>query len=112
MTFEKYYDLIRSALECSDAEQFISEVGYPDWAPDDVYRFIDDLQNIYDVAHMTINDMRAAAGLTQRQLADRFDIPKRTIENWSIRSCPPYVRLMIADLLGLITVNRVAEAED
>lgn len=107
MTYKKYYDLIRDALEYSSAEQFISEVGYPEWAPDDVNRFINDLQNIYDVAHMTINDMRAAVGITQQQLSNRFCIPKRTVENWAARGCPSYIKLMLADLLGLVTVHRV-----
>lgn len=54
----------------------------------------------------TVREIRQAAGLTQAQLAARFGIPKRTIENWeatggSARACPEYIRKMMAELLGL-----------
>lgn len=42
---------------------------------------------------MTINELRAAAGMTQKQFAEYFGIPLRTIENWAggQRKCPPYL---------------------
>lgn len=107
MTYKQYYDLIRDALECSSAEQFIGELGYPDWASDDADRFAEDMKNIYTVAHMSIKKMREETGLTQQKLSERFAIPQRTVENWEARgSCPHYTRLMIADLLGLVKVVR------
>ena len=58
-------------------------------------------------APLTVREIRQAAGLTQAQLAARFGIPKRTIENWeaaggNARNCPEYVRRMMAECLGLI----------
>ena len=55
---------------------------------------------------LTVREIRQAAGMTQAQLAERFGIPKRTIENWeaagqNARACPEYVRRMMAELLGL-----------
>ena len=55
---------------------------------------------------LTVREIRQAAGLTQAQLAERFRIPKRTIENWeaagdNARTCPEYIRRMMAELLGL-----------
>lgn len=31
---------------------------------------------------MTIKEARTKAGLTQKEMAEMFGIPKRTIENW------------------------------
>lgn len=51
----------------------------------------------------SVRDIAAAASLNQRELAERFGIPRRTIEDWcrGIRQCPPYVRLMMQECLGL-----------
>lgn len=42
---------------------------------------------------MTINELRAAAGMTQKQFAACFGIPLRTVENWTggQRHCPTYL---------------------
>lgn len=53
---------------------------------------------------MTLREARLAAGLTQQQMSDQLEIPKRTIENWETgsRKCPPYVeRLVIKELLRI-----------
>ena len=42
---------------------------------------------------MTIKELRVAAGLTQARFAEKYKIPKRTLENWEegTRNPPPYV---------------------
>lgn len=42
---------------------------------------------------MTIKELRAKSGMTQKQFAAYFNIPKRSIENWEEghRKCPQYV---------------------
>ncbi len=53
---------------------------------------------------MTLKEARLVAGLTQQQMSERLEIPKRTIENWEagIRKCPAYVeRLVIKELLSI-----------
>lgn len=50
---------------------------------------------------MTLKEARLAAGLTQQQMSDLMEIPKRTIESWEagVRKCPPYVeRLVLKEL--------------
>lgn len=57
---------------------------------------------------MTLKEARLAAGLTQQQMADLMEIPKRSIENWEgdKSKCPHYVeRLIIAEL------QRIAESK-
>lgn len=47
---------------------------------------------------------RAAAGLTQQSMADRMEIPKRTVEDWERckSTPPPYVqRFVLNELEGL-----------
>lgn len=50
---------------------------------------------------MTIKDARLLAGITQRQMSDRLDIPVRSIENWEAgdRKPPAYVEKLIIDKL-------------
>lgn len=50
---------------------------------------------------MSLKEERLNAGLTQQQMAEIMQIPKRTIENWESgsRKCPPYVeRLVVKEL--------------
>lgn len=56
----------------------------------------------------SVRDIAAAAGLNQRELAERFGIPRRTVEDWcrGVRQCPPYVRLMMQECLGLYTPEK------
>lgn len=111
MTYETYRDLISAAVTAESEEMFISAPGWADWMDeygDDTDRLVSDMCNIYQVSHMTMLDLLSASGLTKAAFSRRFLIPLRTVENWvsGIRPCPIYVRLMIADLLGLVTVER------
>lgn len=65
---------------------------------------IADLENIWNVAHMSVNDVCKEAGLTQGQLAARFRIPKRIVEDWcrGVGKCFDYTRLMIVECLGAL----------
>ena len=45
--------------------------------------------------------LRREYGLTQSELAEKFDIPLRTVQNWESRKCCPcYVFHMIDNLLA------------
>jgi DNA-binding transcriptional regulator YiaG len=46
---------------------------------------------------MTIKEMRTAAEMTQQQLSEELQIPKRSIENWEggKRECPEYLLRLI-----------------
>ena len=48
--------------------------------------------------HMTIRELIAESGMTQRAFAEYFKIPQRTVEDWSrgVRQCPEYVTELIA----------------
>lgn len=57
---------------------------------------------------MTIKEARLLAGLTQQQLSDLFEIPKRSIENWEAgdRKPPAYVEKLIVDKLQQIADDK------
>lgn len=48
-------------------------------------------------------DLLKAIDLNQSECSRRFEIPLRTIAHWAAgdRECPPYVRLMMAELTGI-----------
>ena len=58
-----------------------------------------------DITDLGVRDFCTVANLSQSQLAVRFCIPKRTLEDWcrGISKCPDYIRLMIAECLGLLS---------
>lgn len=65
------------------------------------------LENIFEVAHMSMRDLRKKLGLTQAEFACRFCLPKRTVESWeSNRSARQYLVLAFAQVSGLLTVER------
>lgn len=102
-----FHDLFFDALS-ADRGDFIS-----DWALSSVWGdSTDDADlagrstlcgRIWDLAHLTIKDIRASTGLTQTAFGQRFLIPARTIGNWEdgTNICPHYTRLMLARLCGL-----------
>ena len=42
---------------------------------------------------MIIKELRAMSGMTQKEFAEYFNIPKRTVEDWDrgARKCPEYL---------------------
>lgn len=59
------------------------------------------LLDLHSKLTRSVGEIRAAAGLSQKQLAERFAIPVFTVRNWEARGrCSIYVRLMMAQLLG------------
>ena len=68
----------------------------------------DALGNIWDVAHLTVRDIRQHLGLTQAAFAERFCIPRRTVENWERKGghIPQYNILAYADITGMLKVVR------
>lgn len=107
MTDKLFYNLWLDALEQPNLEMYIGEYGYPDWfdeISEDVDEVVSTLTAIHRVAHMSIREMLTETDLTQGAFAVKFCIPLRTVENWATgkRSCPDYVRLLIARQLKLL----------
>ncbi len=103
-----YHTCLSEALNYSDRDAFVSDLVlssiWGDWAEEIPASRIDWLRQIWTAAHRSIKDICKDAGLTQRGLAERFNIPARTIGNWATgeRACPEYTRIMMQELLGLV----------
>lgn len=103
MTDKLFSAIYGAALESTDRDAFCS-----DWSLSSVFPGTSDpLQNfeicatVWDLAHLTVSDVRAHTGLTQAAFSTRFCLPLRTLQNWEYRSCPPYIVLMLARLTGM-----------
>lgn len=61
----------------------------------------------------SIREARLKAGLSQAQMAEIFEIPKRTIEDWDrgVRQCPHWAELLIIEKLERIAAERQTEKE-
>ena len=96
--------LLADAEDQPNLEYYIGEYGYPEFfdeISDDVDEIVKYLTEIHDIVHKPFRDILRDYGLTQKQFCQKFYIPRRTVENWSMntRSCPVYVRMMILTLL-------------
>ena len=111
--FKKIYtDAVRSDI--TDRDAFVS-----DWAlstiwddpadADPAQERLDEIGAVWDVAHLSVADIRAATGLTQVAFATRYCIPRRSVENWEsgVSRCPDYLRLLLAQAVGVY--NRAPE---
>lgn len=104
MTDKLFFSLFSSALSSFDRDAFVSVWGDAPDAGIPADR-IDLLARIWDAAHLTIRDIRQHTGLSQAAFATRYCIPTRTLEDWErgVRSCPDYLRLLLAQATGLYT---------
>ncbi len=114
MTDKQFYSIFSDALsnESASREAFVS-----DWALSSIWDDgqdipedrIAEIGDIWDVAHLTICDIRQHTGLSQAKFATRFCIPRRSIEDWEsgARKCPDYLRLLLAQTVGLYNDRRI-----
>lgn len=110
MTNKEYLTCLQAALECTDCDTYTSDMALSTiWgdAPDAPIppERLEALAGIYTAAHRTIKEISAAAGMSNRKMAERFAIPIRTMENWSTGKCECtlYLRLLMQEVLGLYT---------
>lgn len=113
MVDKQFHDIFSHAvsLPADGREAFLDywmhrgvEIEQDDIPNDINYNFylLDQLESIWDIAHLSVRDIRRHTGLTQRKFCDKFCIPYRSLEDWErgISKCPPYLRLMLAQLVG------------
>ena len=105
MTNKQFCAVYNDALSSTDRDAFASDWALSSiWGEDvDLVETASACAHIWDLAHLTIRDIRDHAGMTQQEFAERFCISRRTIEQWeSTRGNPaPYIILMLAELCGL-----------
>ena len=103
MTDKQFCTIFADALASPDRDAFVSDAWVAPADADIPADRLDMLGQLWDVAHLTIKDIRAHTGLSQAAFATRFCIPRRTVENWEsgTSSCPDYLRLLMAQSVGL-----------
>ena len=110
MTDKLFSALWAAALDCADRDAYVSDWVSSSTCGDDSAAEIpttriEMLGQLWDAAHLTIRDIRAHTNLSQAAFSVRYCIPCRTIENWESgdRKCPDYLRLLLAQAVGLYT---------
>jgi len=112
MTDKQFYTLYGEATNYPDPDAYASDVSLSLLDPDDPGQevdmaLVDQLRTLWHVANAPFKDLLALLGLNQTQCATRFCIPLRTVQGWALgeRQAPPYVRLMMAELTGIINLR-------
>lgn len=59
-----------------------------------------------EIMQLTFRAQLKAMHMTQSGCARRFRVPLRTLQGWALgeRECPIYIRLMMAEITGLLEV--------
>ena len=109
MTINQYHLALTEIENYTDRDAFVSDIALSSAFPEDadLTETVSELSMIWEAYHMTIRDLRTAAALSRCEFSRRFCIPIRTVENWectgpNARECPAYVRLLIAEAIGLM----------
>ena len=108
MTHEQFYEAVSEIVNYTDRDAYVSDLSLSSiWGDGaDLPAIADDVGRIWDAWHMSVKELRATTGLSQAAFGRRFLIPRRTIENWEStkvpNECPLYIRMLIADVLGLL----------
>lgn len=104
MTDKQFNVLYSDAINSGDRDAYVSDWALSSmWGDDSDPILLADLcGKVWDLAHLTVSDIRAHTGLTQAAFSERFLIPYRTLQNWEGRGgCAHYTILMLARLCGM-----------
>ncbi len=114
MTNEQLTLAFSEACNYTDEDAFVSDLALSAafLPPEDPDAQLDpalpeQLRRIWTVARAPFRELLGELGLTQSACSRRFAIPLRTVQGWTLgeRACPPYVRLMLAQLVGYVDHN-------
>lgn len=88
--YPDFLRLLADATECATLDQYMAECGGS--VPlDDMGNVVKLIETIYTLGHdgLTIKRISDVIGIPVRQIAIRYGIPQRTLENWSAGSRIP-----------------------
>lgn len=112
MTDKQIYRLYGEAANYTDPDAFASDAALSLLDPDDPDQEVNialagHLNELWHVANDPFKSLLERMGLNQTQCSTRFCIPYRTVQGWAgeTRSAPPYVRLMMAELTGVVRLR-------
>ena len=106
MKDKQFYLIYTEALASADRDAFVSDWSlssiFGDGCDDDLSSRAAQIAKIWDVAHMSVQELCSRSGIGQSELSRKFCIPLRTVQNWfgGQNRCPQYVVLMMSRLLS------------
>ncbi len=111
MTDTQFAACVREVPAYTDIDAYVSDLAlstiWGDAEEADIPAArIDQLRAIYSAVNRPIRAIVAASGLSQAAFAERYCIPRRTVENWctGANECPLYTRLLLQRAEGLLEV--------
>lgn len=112
MTDKQIYRLYGEAANYTDPDAFASDAALSLLDPDDPGQEVDmglfeQLCTLWHIANDSFRALLERMGINQSQCSRRFCIPLRTVQDWAgeRRQPPPYVRLMMAELTGIVRLR-------
>lgn len=112
MTDKQIYQLFGETANYADPDAFASDASLSLLDPDDPVQEVDmatfeQLRMLWHVANDPFRTLLERIGLGQTQCSTRFCINLRTVQHWANedRTCPPYIRLMMAELSGILRLR-------
>lgn len=112
MKNKQIYQYFGEATNYGDPDAFASDVALSLLDPEDPSKEIDtglyeQLRILWQVANAPFKELLENMGLNQTQCSIRFCIPRRTIQDWTgdRRTPPAYLRLMMAESIGLLQIR-------
>lgn len=111
MTDTQFHACVREVPAYADIDAYVSDMAlsfmWGDAEDADIpAQRIANLHGIYTAVNRTPKEIVAASGLSQAAFAERYCIPKRTVEDWcrGVAKCPLYTRLLLQRAEGLLQV--------
>ena len=116
LTDKQIYTYLGETAEYTDRDAFASDVAVSVYdaagLSDDIApAFVEQLARLWDVIRLPFRDLLAAFGIGQTACSRRFCISIKTVQRWCsasdnyARECAPYIRLMMAELLGYLDIR-------
>lgn len=109
MTDTQFAACVRECAAYDDLDAYVSDMSLSTiWGdtntPEATARF--GLRSIYTAVNRTPKEIVAASGLSQAAFAERYCIPRRTVEDWcrGVAKCPLYTRLLLQRAEGLLKI--------
>jgi hypothetical protein len=111
MTDTQFAACVREVPAYTDIDAYVSDLAlstiWGDAGTADIPAArIDQLSAIYAAVNRPVRAIVTASGLSQAAFAERYCIPRRTVEDWcrGIAQCPLYTRLLLQRAEGLLEV--------
>ena len=111
MTDTQFSACVREVPAYTDIDAYVSDLALSSiWGDAETAKIpasrIDQLRAIYTAVNRPVRAIVTASGLSQAAFAERYCIPRRTVENWcsGANECPLYTRLLLQRAEGLLEV--------